>query len=506
MQNQVKNLLKGVLIYGFGNVSVKLIGLILLRLYTDPKILTVDEFATLGILESTSLIVISLFSLSLYSAYIRWYWDKEFIPRRKSILFSCFAILIAIGVLLSASGFVFSKTLSFLLFDKGTYSFPLSLMFLAAALQLLIDLTLSQMRIEEKPTHYIVTNLVRLVTTLFATIYLLKYAHHGLAGIYEAMLLGNIVFIAITIPYILKRVEAKFTIPVVKEMLRFSLPLALASISGVLLAQFDRYVLNFRSTVLNLGLYTLGYKIANTTKILVVNSIQIALTPTYFKLMNNPEHKSIYPRIMVWFTVVVVYVSIFLSLFGMEVTKIFSKGLVYWDAYKVIPILSLGIVFAMLKDSSSIGLQITKKTKIIGVVLSAIAALNLALNVLLIPYFGAIGAACSSLTSQIVYFIVIFAFAQKHYFIPYRLDKVIVIIIVGLVLVISGYFFNSYSLGLRVIVKSILLILFPVLLFVFRIFEKNEIETIKSFILNIKNTFSPSASKEIDEQISEYNE
>ena len=245
---------------------------------------------------------------------------------------------------------------------------------------------------------------------------------------------------------------------------------------------------------------------SNTRKILVVNSIQIALTPTYFKLMNNPEHKSIYPRIMVWFTVVVVYVSIFLSLFGMEVTKIFSKGLVYWDAYKVIPILSLGIVFAMLKDSSSIGLQITKKTKIIGVVLSAIAALNLALNVLLIPYFGAIGAACSSLISQIVYFIVIFAFAQKHYFIPYRLDKVIVIIIVGLVLVISGYFFNSYSLGLRVIVKSILLILFPVLLFVFRIFEKNEIETIKSFILNIKNTFSPSASKEIYEQISEYNE
>ncbi len=506
MQNQVKNLIKGVLIYGFGNVSVKLIGLILLRLYTDPKILTINEFATLGILESTSLIVISLFSLSLHNAYIRWYWDKDYIHRRKSILFSCFAILIAIGGFLSVSGFLFSKTLSILLFQKETYSFPLSLMFLAAALQLLIDLILSQMRIEEKPTHYIVTNLVRLITTLIATIYFLKYAHHGLAGIYEAMLLGNIVFIAITIPYILKRVEAKFTIPVVKEMLIFSLPLALASISGVLLAQFDRYVLNFRSTVLNLGLYTLGYKIANTTKILVVNSIQIALTPTYFKLMNNPDHKTIYPRIMVWFTIVVVYVSIFLSLFGMEVTKIFSKGVVYWDAYKIIPILSLGIVFAMLKDSSSLGLQIAKRTKIIGIVLSAIAALNLALNVLLIPYFGAIGAACSSLISQIVYFIVIFAFAQKHYFIPYRLDKVILIITIGLVLVVSGYFFNTYSVAIRFSVKSALLVLFPVLLYFLRIFEKNEILALKTFVQSIKNTISPSSSNEIDEQISEYNE
>jgi O-antigen/teichoic acid export membrane protein len=222
--------------------------------------------------------------------------------------------------------------------------------------------------------------------------------------------------------------------------------------------------------------------------------------------MNNPNHKTIYPRIMVWFTIVVVYVSIFLSLFGMEVTKIFSKGVVYWDAYKIIPILSLGIVFAMLKDSSSLGLQIAKRTKIIGIVLSVIAALNLALNVLLIPYFGAIGAACSSLISQIVYFIVIFAFAQKHYFIPYRLDKVILIITIGLVLVVSGYFFNTYSVAIRFSVKSALLVLFPVLLYFLRIFEKNEILALKTFVQSIKNTISPSSSNEIDEQISEYNE
>jgi len=502
MQKQFKNLLKGILIYGFGNVSVKLVGFVLLRLYTDPKILSIDEFAIWGVLESTALVVVSLFSLALYSAYIRWYWDKEYIDKRKSILFSCYSLLFGIGILLSVSGYFCSRTLSTILFDKDVYSLPILLMIVGSSIQFLIDLTLSQMRVEEKPTFYIISNILRLTVSLVATVYLLKYAHRGLIGIYEALILGNVAFIIITVPYILKHIEAKFNLPVIREMLVFSLPLALASISGVLLAQFDRYVLNYKSTLLNVGLYTISYKIANMTKLFIVNSIQIALTPTYFKLMNHPDHKAIYSRIMTWLTLLVVYASLFLSLFGLEITKVFSKGTIYWDAYKIIPILSLGIIFAMLKDASVIGLQITKRTKIIGTVLSGIAFFSLGLNLLLVPIFGTMGAASSSFISQVIFFAIIYKYSQKHYTIPYRLDRVFIIITIGVILFIGGSLFNPYSLEIRVIAKFILLIIFPLLLFAFRIFDKSEIAAFKSFMVNIKGVFINTAPKKVDEEIS----
>lgn len=506
MQKQFKNLVKGILIYGFGNVSVKLVGFVLLRLYTDPNILSVDEFATWGLLESAALVLVSLFSLSLYSAYIRWYWDKEHINNRKSILFSCYALLFGIGLLLSISGYFCSKTLSLLLFDKEIFYQPIRLMIIGSAIQFLIDLTLSQMRVDEKPTFYITSNIIRLVVSLFATIYLLKYAHHGILGIYEAILLGNIVFMLVTLPYIYKRIEVKYNIPVMKEMVYFSLPLALASISGVLLSQFDRFVLNYKSTLLNVGVYTLSYKIANMTKLFIVNSVQIALTPTYFKLMNHPDHKAIYSRIMTWFTLLVVYASLFLSLFGFELTKIFSKGTIYWDAYKLIPILSLGFIFGMLKDSSVIGLQITKRTKIIGIVLSGIAIFSLGLNIILIPYFGPYGAATSSLIAQIAYFSIIFYYAQKYYPIPYRLDRVFTVVAIGAVLYIFGSLFNGYSLEIRLIAKFITLLLFPLLLFAFRVFDKSEVDAFRAFLINTKNIFRNSSPKEVDEQISKVEE
>lgn len=507
MQKQFKNLLKGILIYGFGNVSIKLVGLVLMRLYTNPKYLSVDDYAAFVMLEVTSLVVVSLFSYTLYNAYIRWYWDKEYIDKRKSMLFSCYAVLLVTGVIISISGYFSSDFLSTLLFPgKNSFALPISIMIIGSSLQLLIDLTLSQIRVDGKPTFYITSNILRLTVSMVATVGLLVYTKRGVLGIQEAMLLGNITFLVFTFPYILKRIEVRFNTPVIKEMLKYSLPITIGSLSQVMLAQLDRYVLNFKTESLSVGLYSTGYKIANTTKFFIVNSIQIALVPTLFKLMNHPDHKAIYARIMTWFTIVVVYSSLFISLFGLEITKLLSAGTIYWDAYKIIPILSLGIVFGMLKDNSVMGLHITKRTGVIGTILVGIALLDLVLNLFLIPLLGVYGGAISSLLSNIIYFIIINSYAQKYYHIPYRYDRVITIIIIGGILYISGILFNSYSLNIRILAKFIALIIFPFLLIAFRVFDKSEIESLKSFIDNFRNLFNSNTPKEVDEQLSKVDE
>jgi O-antigen/teichoic acid export membrane protein len=502
MQKQFNNLIKSIIIYGFGNVSVKLVGLVLLPMYTNPHLLSPDEYGALGMMDISAQILISIFSLSLYAAYGRWYWDKDHISDRRKIFFTCFSTLFVFSAFIAVSGIFAARPLSMVLFDRESFAKALMLMMIGASMQPLIDFTLTQMRLEEKPLFYITTNILRLAITLGATIWFLKYANRGLEGIYEAQIMGNILFLIITSGYIYRSSIFSFSVPVVKEMIRFSLPLSLAAFSNVLLAVFDRYVLNYKSTLLDVGIYTQGFKIANTTKVFIISSVQLALAPAIFRIMNHPDHKMIYSKIMTWFTVIVVYFSLFLSLFGLEVTKVFTTGTIYWDAYKIIPILSLGIIFGMLKDVSITGLQITKRTRVIGVIITAIAIFNLGLNMLMVPLWGIFGAATSSLVSQLVFFSVLYLYAQKHYPIPYRLDRVGMVIISGIILFIAGSSVNEMSLGIRIAVKMTALLIFPLLLFIFRIITREEIAMALSLFNSIKGFFTNGKKEEIQKPVS----
>jgi O-antigen/teichoic acid export membrane protein len=209
----------------------------------------------------------------------------------------------------------------------------------------------------------------------------------------------------------------------------------------------------------------------------------------------------IYSKIMTWFTILVVYFSLFLSLFGLEITKLFTTGTIYWEAYKLIPIFSLGITFSMLKDVSVTGLQITKRTKIIGIFLTGIAVFNLAINLLLVPVWGIYGAALSSLLSQFIFFCILYFYAQKYYPIPYRLDKVGMIIFFGVILFLLGSQVNNAILGVRVIVKALALIIFPVLLFAFKVVDRSETELVSSLVKSIKNVFVTNNREDLEEKI-----
>ena len=74
MLSFVKSAAKNSLIYGLGNVSTKVVGFILLPLYTSH--LSVREYGILGLLEVSSQVIVSVFGLSLTYAFFRWYWDK----------------------------------------------------------------------------------------------------------------------------------------------------------------------------------------------------------------------------------------------------------------------------------------------------------------------------------------------------------------------------------------------------------------------------------------------
>jgi hypothetical protein len=115
----------------------------------------------------------------------------------------------------------------------------------------------------------------------------------------------------------------------------------------------------------------------------------------------------------------------------------------------------------------------------------------------MVPVWGIFGAASSSLVSQLVFFIILYLYAQKYYPIPYRLDKVGLIIVSGIVLFIAGSFVNDRELGVRVAVKMTALVLFPIILFILRVIDKAEIGMALSLFKTIQNFIKGTRKEEI---------
>ena len=74
MLSRLKFTARSTLIYSLGSISIKLIGLILLPIYTDQ--LTTNQFGMWSLLEVTSQILVITFGLRLSTAMIRFYSDE----------------------------------------------------------------------------------------------------------------------------------------------------------------------------------------------------------------------------------------------------------------------------------------------------------------------------------------------------------------------------------------------------------------------------------------------
>lgn len=488
----IKNTAKSSIIYGLGNVSTKLVGIVLLPLFTNTELLTIEEFGVLGVVDVSMQILVSLLSLSLYQAYFRWYWDKNYLEERRSIFFTIFIFLLLVVGIITLISFFTATSLSLLLFNKELFARVVFLMFGSSALQIISHLPLTMMRLEERPVLYTVTNVSKLVISLILTVLFLTKMNRGLEGIYEAQVIANIIAILITFTYTLKRLQPKINFPVLKEMLAYSLPLSIASVSGIALATLDRYVLNYRATLLDVGLYTLAFRIANTIRVFIVHSLQLALAPTIFKLMNHPDNKVIYARIMTYFSLLVVYASLGISIFGLEILTIFASDDIYHSAYKLIPIICLGIFFGTAKDIAINGLNIVKKTKIISVIVPLIAVFHLAINYLLIPLMGVYGAALASVISQLILLILVIFFAQKYYPIPFEYSRVFSILSLAIVLFFVGFQFNHLDIWIRLLIKTLIVIAYPIILWIASFPKDDERKWVLDFLNSATSIFKKS--------------
>ncbi len=487
MFNVIKKTAKHSLVYGLGNLSTKIIGFILLPFYTSY--LSTSEYGILSLVEITAWLLTAIVSVKINAAFFRWFWDKDYIEKRKSIFFSALVFFLLTSVVFLLPLFFLSDKISLLLFETSNHSHLIVLMLVSTALQTIIQLVFHLMQLQEKAVFYSVTSILKLTLALVFTIIFITTFGRGVNGIYEALIISQIFFLILTAKYIFSNIELKIETAIIKDMLVYSYPLMFAEISGIVLTVSDRYVLNFMTTTSDVGLYSLAYRLSNTIRVLIYSSVMMAVTPLIYQYIDKPNNGRFYSKIMTYLAFGVMIFVLFFSLFGKEIIELVAKNKDYWPASKLVPVIAFTIFLGILKDISLNGLSIAKKTGIIAIVVVGISLINILLNVLFIPHWGTMGAAVATLIARIISLIIFYKIAQKHYFIPYEIKKVFIVVALGLTIVFVSSFTNELKIYYTVLLKLLLLISFPFVLHRLNFFEEVELERIKEIWNVWKNPF-----------------
>jgi O-antigen/teichoic acid export membrane protein len=482
MLQSIKISLKDTFIYGLGNMAVKLVGFLLLPLFTDLKYFSVDDFGMIAVLDITGLVLAASMASALPQSLTRWFWDKEHKTNQKGIFFMSYTTQLIVSVLFCLLLIPLSGTISVFLFDKPDLTKIISLVIISSAIQSVGNLINTLMRLQSKSVLYSVTNLLKLASVLCLTLYLVIVRKMGIEGIYLAQVIGNAFIILILLGYTIKNSVVFFDRNIFRSMNIYGFPLLLANISAALLTVIDRFSLNSLTVLKSVALYSLAFKITSVLKLVIVDSIRLALGPMMFKRMDSPDYKRFYSKVLLYSSYVIMFASVAVSMFSYEIIKVMAGSKEYWGAVVIIPFLILSIFFVNMKDVTIYGLHFAKKTRVIGVIVILSTVLSLALNILLIPVLDITGAAIATLISQFIYFYACYHYSQKFFFIPYEIKKIVIMFITGTILSFLSLILNQLDLLPRLILKTVGVISFPLILYWFNFYEPVEIQSIKGFV------------------------
>lgn len=479
MLSKLKHTVKQTIIYSLGNVSTKLIGLILLPLYTSH--LSTEEYGIFAILEVSSQLLTVAMGFRFSTAMLRFSSSEKSETRKKAVVFIALISTFFSVVILNLIFQPFSQDFSQLFFGHFKFKGYFEILFLWSSFDIFNRLFFDYLRLKGRSVLYMIITILKVTTILAFNIYFIAYLDYGVKGIILSQLIGCILVFIVLLPKVIKSLTFKFDFTLFKEMFKYGFPLIFSGISMMLLAMGDRYILKYFLSYSEVGVYSLGYKIAGLINMLLVQSFQLGFLPIAFKMYDKPDSKRYFSKILTYYTYALVFVSLGLSLFSKEVLMLLAKDQSYIIAYTIVPIITLAFILKGMQYVFSIGLHYAKKTHYNATIISSLVLVNFGINILLIPKIGMYGPAIAAVISNLCMALLFYHYSQKLYNIPFEIVKIIKLFIVGFILYGISILIGNLNIYLSISIKLLLIISFPFLLYIIRFYEPIEIESIRRF-------------------------
>jgi O-antigen/teichoic acid export membrane protein len=278
---------------------------------------------------------------------------------------------------------------------------------------------------------------------LEATPSLVDWFYNPAYGVGYVLISNLIATIAVTLLLIPEIKKATFHINVrlLKEILKYSLPLLVLGIAGIMNQTVDKiifpYLMPDREIANSqLGIYGACFKIAMVMMVFT-QAFRYAYEPFIFAQNKGGDKRREYADAMKFF--IIFSLLIFLGMmFYLDILKYLIRS-DYWEGLRIVPIILMSYLFQGVFFNLSLWYKLIDKTQY-GAYLSIVGLIiTLAINILFVPHFGYVASAAASFVCYLAIMLISYHFGQKHYPIAYDLKSI------GLYFIVAvGLFALSY--------------------------------------------------------------
>jgi O-antigen/teichoic acid export membrane protein len=476
MRETIKHLTKHSFVYGLGGTLNKLIGFFLLPIYT--RILTPADYGILSLLTVTSSLATIIAQLGLGSAMFREviYEGSE----ERDVESTTLYFLLGESAIFLGSMIVISSKLAILIFGTPDYAHLLRLMFLADFLEVVDVVLMAKLRARAQSSIYSLLSVVRFVTGISLNLYFIVVLRRGVEGLIIAGLISAALLATLSFILLARDLRPVFSLPILRRMLKFGIPLVPVGLSSLLLTMADRYFLKHFSTIAQVGLYSLGYHIG-MVMLLAENAFQLAWPPHRFAIAKQPNAKHQFARILTYYLLAFGFLAMALSLLAKELLMIMTTPKFY-PAAAVVPLIALSYIFSGVRHMTNTGLAIVNKNYYVPPIIVGSALLNLGLNYVLIPPYGMIGAAWATILSYLVLVTVQTLVNLHFYYIQYEYGRMAKLALTWGVTYGVSQLIRTPFLWLNIGLKCLLLFAYPFVLYALRFYEREELEAFKTLL------------------------
>jgi O-antigen/teichoic acid export membrane protein len=190
----------------------------------------------------------------------------------------------------------------------------------------------------------------------------------------------------------------------------------------------------------------------------------------------QPEHRKIFKELFGLYSFGLVYSGLAMSLFSREIVRVMVEPK-FAASQEVIPVVVLSYVFYGLSYYAQLGLFLTDRTKLVGIIGAVAATLNLVLNYVLISRYGMMGAAAATLLSFIFIAGVSYWCSQRAYRLPLDVGRTSLAIILAIGLYLATRQWGPNEVAPALLTKVLVLAAFPILLWKTAILPSNTVAT-----------------------------
>lgn len=466
-------------IYALGPLAQKALGFLLLPFVTA----FIGSTANYGVVEMSAFTIAlaaQILGVNLLHGMTRFYPEYETEEERGAVVTTCFLLLGASTGTALVAAIVFRESGAHLLYGSSAYGDALVLAAAILMLQTLGQVGLRWLQILQRSIAFGVLTTLKTVFEVGLKVWFLWGLGLTYLGVLWSVLGGEAAVAGGTLVWILRTSGLRFSKPAAKRLLRYSYPLILGGLPMFALHQADRaFVLAFCGEE-GVGFYALAYKLGTIANAVFLESFGLVWFPFIFGVKDDAAVRSICRVVMTYFTALMACASLALAVFSPEVVRVMADPK-FFESHRAMPLVVGGYFAWAVFQVASTGLYVRQRTGVLSILIAIAAVLNLALNAVLVPKLGYVGAAWATLATFAALAVLTWVQAERAMHAGYDARRVLLVAMLAGALYVASLWIPHATDPAGVAMRAVLVLLLPAALWTsgfFRAEEKAEIRSI----------------------------